>query len=665
MEWPSLPWGGVRRELLKYGAIAFLVCVPVAIVFGVRASSARAQTAKLTLVSGYRQIQQGFANVGRNDRVAATASFTAASQEFAAAKNELSHVAGWGTPVAKIVPGIAHTFRSAEAAVAAGTDLAQAGTVIAAGVSAETANPPIVTSAQGVIRGSFGTMTPLFRDGRALREALTHVTDALRAFDTIDPRDVPSSAQDAFRLWQGFAQTQGDAADRLQKMGTFLAALFAADQPKEYLMVLQNNDELRPTGGFMGTVMLLKFDHGTFTVVDAPATGPYDITAHMAHTTLPPEPLYSVSPFWTFQDSNWFIDAPTSASFILDFYRQARGFVPDGVIFVTPTVIEDLLKLTGPLTVPGYDLQINADNFLRTTENQVENNYNKLANNPKQFIVDLFPVMLNAVTTLPPGDAFKAAATVLSRIDQHDIMFTSRDSSTQAVIDGLGWSGRLPETTHDSLAVVDTNLGGGKTDRVIDESVHVTLSYDGTNILHQVAITRTHHGQSGDPFSGTTNRDFIRIYTPPNAQLAGITGATIPAEDFYLPAEPGAKRSGLLTNTEKQVLIDPATGARISHENDRTVFGAWSVLPVGATQTITFSYTTPFVATNGGTPWTMSWTKQPGATLRKWQVTFQATKGVSLNVAPTGIPMKTDHDSVTWTTDSTVPRAFSAIVRKK
>ncbi|HCX28112.1 MAG TPA: hypothetical protein DHI91_03160, partial [Candidatus Portnoybacteria bacterium] len=54
-------------------------------------------------------------------------------------------------------------------------------------------------------------------------------------------------------------------------------------------------------------------------------------------------------------DANWFADFPSSAKKIMSFYEKAGGSTADGVISLTPTIIERLLSMTGPIEMPAYN----------------------------------------------------------------------------------------------------------------------------------------------------------------------------------------------------------------------------------------------------------------------------------------------------------------------
>jgi len=290
----------------------------------------------------------------------------------------------------------------------------------------------------------------------------------------------------------------------------------------------------------------------------------------------------------------------------------------------------------------------------------VEFNYDKALNNPKQFLIDLVPTMLTKLSQLSGPDALRAVVMTLKRANQNDLIMYSGDSSFEQTIQQLGWDSSIISTDNDYLAVVDTNIGGGKTDRSIQENVETTVTLDGATLRHTVAVTRTHNGNKDNVFTGTKNTSFVRVYAPADAQFISIDGATVPDQSFFMTPDPAAKPVPLLQAAEGQTLVDQANGYRITHESGKTVFGAWSRIDPGQSQTITYPYVTPAPNQGQAATWKLNWQHQPGAyPVRQWTVNLKLANNRKITAVSTNGQLHNNKQAV-FTADSTLSQEFSA-----
>ena len=654
-------WGTFSRELMKFGLVLALVAALSGAVIVVTRLTSTRTTVERTASGALEELQNGLASLGQSQPAAAADHFAIAAAKFRQAQTDLAR----GLPAAvDRMPWLGRRLSASRRLLNDAARLAVVGQQVSAILPTDVLRQPAVTvQADGIIQGSVGVLASLLTRRTEFLGAVKEAVAVVDDLESIPARDVPASVRGRWQVWQRLLSgLVGDGAN-LDHLTTLLLGLLAPDQPRDYLIVFQNNDELRPTGGFPGTYLLVKFEQGMFKILDAPGTGPFALSDEVAKVNLPPQPILSVAKFWTFHDANWFLDVPTSARTMLGFYAQDRGFSPDGMIFLTPGIMEDLLGLTGPVRPARYQVDITAENFVAATEQQVEFGYDKALNNPKQFLIDLVPLMLEKLSRLNGPDALRATALTMKRANQGDLLFYSSQDDLQSAIRGLGWDGALLPVNGDYLAVVDTNLGGGKTDRVTDERVRTTVTLDGSLLRHEVAVTRTHRGQAGDKLNGFANRDFIRVYAPPAAQLVGINGATIPDAGFFLEPEASAKLTSDLLKNEGQTLVDQANGYRITNESGRKTFGAWSRIEPGQTQTVIFTYTTPAPSGGGPATWNLTWQHQPGAPLRSWQAVFNLPKGKNVRGTAPGATISNGKRTATFTSDSTISRSFSVSYR--
>lgn len=653
---PTLDWVRFGRESLKF---TLTLVVGFLVLFGgwkaVQAARVAAEV-QAQAQTAIDDLQAGAAALGQLNVAEARSSFQGAAKTFQDSGEYIDQQLGIPAWLLNGTPIIGSRYRSARALLNAGHHFAVAGDV-ASKVIGESTPDSLTPSVQteGIVSGTLGFLGPLLEHPDELQELLTEIESARSQLHQVEAGILPTGYQSIFRAWQLADTSLFGTSGRLENFLDVLVGLFGQNTPQEYLVVLQNNDELRATGGFPGTFFLVKLDRGTFKIIDAPTTGPYDLTDQIPHTIQPPEPIRAIAPYWAFQDSTWFLDVPTSASMLLDFYEQARGFRPDGAFFLSPQIVEDLLRVTGPIEPPGYGVEITAENFVRATEYQVEKNYDLARNNPKEFVLDLAPLLFQSIASLPAPQALQAFATVLTNGTEANIVLYSQHQAMQQTIQDLGWAGQLLPYTDDYLAIVDSNLGGGKTDRAIKTAVQVKIDLTNTEVKHQITITREHQGGGVDnELANVLNKEFIRVYTPATSTFSSIDGSSNPPEGFFLDLAPGVEPLSKLQQLEGNILVDPIRQHRITQESGLNVFGAWSILEPGQKQTITFTYTTP----RANSDWHLVWQKQPGAPERTWEV--QVTKDSGKLSDPVPAPSSVSNRAVHWKSNSAVNRIFSA-----
>ena len=117
----------------------------------------------------------------------------------------------------------------------------------------------------------------------------------------------------------------------------------------QYLIVFQNNAEIRSSGGFIGSYAVLKIDdfeiknlsfNTNILALDRQFSDQYFVKA--------PAPLakFLKGKSWALRDSNYDASFPEAADDILSFYTRETGDRVDGIIALNAQVMIDLLKFT-------------------------------------------------------------------------------------------------------------------------------------------------------------------------------------------------------------------------------------------------------------------------------------------------------------------------------
>lgn len=425
----------------------------------------------------------------------------------------------------------------------------------------------------------------------------------------IQVKYLPEEYQSEFAQLQNKAGTVSESlnevVDLLVNMQTFLG--FNYD--KRYLLVFQNNTELRASGGFVGSYALIDFRNGEIKNLEIPGGGSYDTEAGLKERIIAPEALQMVNPLWHFWDSNWWPDWPTSARKLMWFYEKSDGPSVDGVISFTPTVLENLLKIIGPIDLTAeHGVVIDADNFWLETQRiaeekpkvntEVATNTEAVAvrHEPKKIIGDLMNKIIEVLPERLDKDMFiDLVGTVEDSLNEKHVMFYFTDENLENKTIQYGWDGAMKQTAFDYLMVINTNVAGGKTDKVIRETINhkAEVAWDGT-VIDTVTIKREHTGERGQEFTGVRNNDWLRVYVPEGSELIQAGGFSIPDEKYFEAPDKDWKNDPDIEATEGQAVTDLESGTKIYNENGKTVFANWSQIDPGQTALITLKYRLPF-----------------------------------------------------------------------
>lgn len=436
----------------------------------------------------------------------------------------------------------------------------------------------------------------LRESARVTAEAKTHLLMARDAFARVRSETLPEAYRKDFVLAREGVPIAVSLMEGYVEHQTLFAELLGSNGPRVYLFLFQNNHELRATGGFIGSYALLDVNQGRIRrfFVD----GIFNPDGQLKENIVPPKPIQKISAGWSLHDSNWFPDFPTSAEKAMYFYEKTGGPTVDGIITLTPEVLRRILALVGPISLPEYGVTIDTVNYMPIIQEEVEEKYDKEENEPKRILGDLTEALLQRFLAFEhPSETWGLGMTLAALLNEKYILLYSRHPDVQSLIRGAGWSGEVLPTSHDYLSVIHTNINGYKTDGVVQESIQheAEIRSDGT-VRDTVTITREHHGgDTAYTWWNKVNADYCRVYVPKGSVLVSAEGMTreFPEAPIdYLAL--GFRQDPDIAREEAGMVLDEASGTRISEDAGKTVFGNWVYVSPGESVTIRYVYDLPF-----------------------------------------------------------------------
>jgi hypothetical protein len=545
--------------------------------------------------SAYVNLAQAKDNILNNDFKSSQLNFEQAYANFDSISRDLDDMGGAFIGVARFVPYLSK-LSSGAALAQAGKDVSQTGSYV---------NEVIKTmdslknqsAGDGVDGLKSISMLKIFQETNANVEKIQALLkDAEENIDKVNVDDVPDDQRVKFV----------EMKNKLPEINKFLAMfvdnskiftdVLGGNGPRKYLFLFQNNQEMRATGGFIGTYGVMNILNGRIDkfFID----GIFNPDGQLREKVVPPKPIQKISAAWSLHDSNWFPDFPASAEKATWFYEKTGGPTVDGVITMTPTVMQKLLRITGPIEMAEYGVTVDENNFLEEIQREVEVDYDKDLNQPKKILADLAPIILDKIfNTKSTSDIVKTAGVLLESLNEKQILIYSKNYDIEKKLSELHWSGEVLATQKDYVSVVNTNINGYKTDGVVDEKIghEAEIQADGT-IVDTLTITRHHNGGNTNlDWLNRVNADYMRVYVPKGSKLLSVEGQTREFNSAPLDYEAlGFKHDAQIKMEEDSMEVDESSGARIYDDFDKTVFANWVYVSPQETVVVKYKYVLPF-----------------------------------------------------------------------
>ena len=311
-----------------------------------------------------------------------------------------------------------------------------------------------------------------------------------------------------------------------------LPALAGYPDTSRFLLILQNNDELRPTGGFIGVYGILENHNGEIVSIKTDDSYHLDMPASTSGWNMEPPAVlkkYLEVEKWYFRDANWSPDWPTAARQIENIYNGEnvatnQPVVPfTGLVAITPDLIADLIGLVGPITV--NDATYTADNFQPLLQYNVEVAYKDQAIaswDRKEIINELVTKLKERLFNLPSERWGDFSQIINNRINTKSIQIYFANSAWEDWARVLGASGELKDVSGDYLMIVDSNLGAFKSDAVVKKSLTYTLALNNNQPDASVKLNYRHEGDFD--WRTTRYRSYTRIYAPLGSKFTSLSG---------------------------------------------------------------------------------------------------------------------------------------------
>ncbi|MFA6073901.1 MAG: DUF4012 domain-containing protein [Candidatus Woesearchaeota archaeon] len=394
--------------------------------------------------------------------------------------------------------------------------------------------------------------------------------------------------------------------------------LLGMESDRNYLVLFQNDKELRPTGGFLTAYSVMKVSKAKFEPVSSDDI--YNLDAKYKPSFPAPDAIvdlikgpYVLSQNIRLRDINYSPDYKVAMDLFSTEAEKVGMKGIDGIIAVDTGLLVNLLDALGEIGVPGFgnystkiEPKCNCPQVIYELESFADIEgpiiWDPLtgkiilrpanSDNRKKIIGPLMNSILANAFAQPKEKIPALLDSIFKSVLEKHVLFYLFDDKAQMAVEGFGIAGRIEEYAGDYLHINDSNLGGRKSNLYVKQEVEQEISVNKDGMIEK-SLTITY--QNPEKYDGWLNSvlpNWVRVYVPEGSRLIAVEGL------------------------EKQ--YDTTT------ELNKTVFSGYFKLRPEGVSKVTFKYLLPFKRGSGD--YRMLIQKQPGTNAPLYTVRSSKTE---------------------------------------
>ncbi|HSW88206.1 MAG TPA: DUF4012 domain-containing protein, partial [Candidatus Saccharimonadales bacterium] len=428
----------------------------------------------------------------------------------------------------------------------------------------------------------------------AAQETIQKVISGQSKTSQTDIATVVSNMRSSLISLQNITVTDTEEKELLTKMGKYqqginvlsgtvglLPHALSTNSKHTYLVLFQNNFELRPGGGVIGSYGLLTFDHGKMSdfVIHDVKDADGQLRKHI-------DPAFAIRRYMGIvhqylRDSTFDPDYVVDAQKASDVLQTAIGQKVDGVMAVDLTFIKYLLSVTGPVYISEQHTTVTQNNFFTLAVGQTENN---------NFLNNVFVTLWNKLQSGGQINVGTLIQKSQQAIQEKHLLFALANITDQNQLSVNGVSSSLwdprPQNTgviNDYMGISEANIGANNANYFVKRQIKQSVSIDGNGTLKgEVHLTYTNTSKQNQLLAGDY-KNYMSVIVPKDTTLT----------DISVNGQPQATRSAItdpLLYESKGFKAPSEVEIAQTHEFGKTLYGFLVTIPAESTKIVDIMY---------------------------------------------------------------------------
>jgi hypothetical protein len=431
-----------------------------------------------------------------------------------------------------------------------------------------------------------------------------------------------------------------------------LPNLMGYEIEKRYLLLFQNNGELRPTGGFIGSVGELIVKNGRVEQLNIQDV--YDIDGQITSHTEPPYIVRKyLQPHLYLRDSNFSLDFQEAATTAAALYVEGGGKTVDGVIALDYTVLQKIMEVSGPIYLPSHNHTIDSKSGFEFIQSTIDDTFIPGASQKKSILSEVFNQLL--IKLEDPKIIFGIAKILPELIEEKHILFAMKDVAVQDIFTKQYFAGSLhkieqsnPQNYYNYLSINEANIGVNKANVSVTRKVSLLQKISPNSIISSATVTLDNtNGKEG-------YKTYIRFVTPKDTEfeellINGKVVQTTPAiTNPQLYESPSFTQPSEVEVTEEVY-------------QDKKVYGFVYTVPQGTSDYLTLQYSQEYTHSSAGYSYNLFYQPQPGTAPTPFTLSLEFPDSfIAKDISSGSVAQKTFSNSYVMKKDTAIQIEFKA-----
>ena len=308
---------------------------------------------------------------------------------------------------------------------------------------------------------------------------------------------------------------------KLLSFSSVLPYILGFDEERNYLLLFQNDEELRPTGGFIGSI-------GDLTIKKAKVENlviqdVYELDGQLKNHVEPPFIVRRyLQPHLYLRDSNFYLNYQETASTAAFIYNLESGKQPNGVIAIDLRVLKEILKISGPVRLANYNITVTSDNVSDFIQSTIKDNFFPGSTQKKDVLNSVFNQLTLKLST-DPKFYLSIAKLLPDLLEQKDILISYSNNSIQKIFSANNYAGEYsfkpspePKTITDFLYINEANIGVNKVNSKISRKVAYEAMLEQGRVVSKARLLLTNTGKTDD------YKVYVKFAVPSGSSLTQV-----------------------------------------------------------------------------------------------------------------------------------------------